>query len=121
MKPLYLRVCALLLGAALPAQSAFVLGPQTCRYPHKGSSIYFGANTYLSADVLRARAAREKFGLDEAAALQALQARYPGLGVQSLHTRVLNCTVYFEARDDAQQAYLFDAETLGQIPTEHRP
>lgn len=121
MKPLYHWASLLLLGAALPAQSALVLGPQTCRHPHNSGSIYLAPNSYLSADALRSRIAKSKFGLDEAAALRALQARYPALELERLKVRVIRCTVYFEAVDATGTPYLFDAESLERVDPEHRP
>lgn len=120
MKP-FLWAIALLFTTALPLQSALVLGTLTCQHPHTSGSRYFARHTYLSPDVLRVRIAKKRFGLHETAALAALQRRYPDLGLEGVKTRVLRCTVYFEAHDDTRARYLFDAETLTRVAPEYRP
>jgi hypothetical protein len=105
----------------IPAQSALVLGPSICNYPHKRGSLFFSRKSYLDSDTLRVRAARRKFDIDESAALHALKQRYPRLNLQELHTRVKHCAVYFSANNSEGKTYMFDAETLNMIDEESRP
>jgi hypothetical protein len=111
---------AALLGSAVPARGALVLEPHTCKHPYRsGESLYLSQRSYLDRDAQLAKQARQRFGIDESAALYALQTRYAALKLDGLRTRVIRCTVYFEA-SSRNRRYLFDAETLKRVDAEER-
>ena len=113
MKPMML----FLTGSTIFALQAatLTLGSNTCNDPHRsGKSRYLSQRSYLTRDAQLAKIARQRFGIDEAAALKALQKRYPELNLRSARTKVVDCGVYLEARG-GDKNYLFDLATLEQV------
>lgn len=121
MNPLPIWGAVMLTMTCFPVQSALVLGPSICKYPHKRGSLFFSRKSYLDSTTLRVRTARRKFGIDESAALITLKQRYPRLNLQEICTRVIHCTVYFTANNSEGKTYVFDAGTFNMIHEESRP
>ena len=114
-------ILAALYFSAAPAGAAYVLGPKACNDPYRsGQSLYLSQRSYLHRDAQLAKLARQRFGIDESAALGTLRERYPGLGLETLRTRVIDCTVYFETSGRGQSR-LFDAETFRPVRTKEQP
>ena len=83
-------ILAALYFSAAPAGAAYVLGPKACNDPYRsGQSLYLSQRSYLHRDAQLAKLARQRFGIDESAALGTLRERYPGLGLETLRTRVI--------------------------------